>query len=1098
MTTLPRGLLAAFIALLLLVLTGGAWFFRSQERQHRQHLDSQLQSIAQLKSNQIVGWRKELLTDAEAIAGNPFVAGTLTRWFAAPDPAATAQILAWFGGLQQHYGYSDLQLLDTTGAVRLSLSGNNEALVPETRAAFDQAMRASRPTLSDLHQSHPNEPPHMGAFAPIFADGDRPGSAVGCLVLRSNAAGFLYPMIQSWPVESRTAETLLVRRDGNDVLFLNELRHRRDTALRLRIPVANAELPAAMAVAGKHGLADGRDYRGEEVIALTTAIPDSSWFMVTKIDAAEALADWRLQAWYIIGLTLAVGLCLTAGLGVIWQRYRKKHYQAAFQAEAERRESEARYRTTLMSVGDGVIACDRDGRVKLLNPVAEVLTGWSQADACGRPVEEVFVIVNEDTRLPVENPVNRVLREGIVVGLANHTSLITPGGVEFPIADSGAPIFDDQQQITGAVLVFRDQTEERRAEAALRRLTHLLQRAEEMAGMGCWEFDFKTRTVWASPSARRIYGLSEETWTIEEVQTLPLAEYRPALNRALKALVRDHEPYDMEFRIRRPTDGALVEIRSQAEYNPGENKIFGVIHDITEQRRIEAAIRESESRYRSLFQSNHAVMLLVDPDSGMVVDANPAAVRYYGWSREALLGKRISEINTLSPEEIAEALASVQSGLKNSFEFKHRRADGSVRDVEVYSGPLQVAGENRIYSIVHDVTDRKQAEEQRERLQEQLLQAQKLESVGRLAGGVAHDLNNLLSPILGYSDVLLMDLPETDDRRKYVQYIIQAGVRARDLVRQLLAFGRKQTLVVETVDLNELAAGFAHLLRRTVREDIGIEMIAAPALPTVRVDTGQIEQVIMNLVVNAQDAMPQGGRIVIETAAVVLDQEYADSHADVLPGPYVQLTVSDTGCGMSDEVREQIFAPFFTTKEKGKGTGLGLATAYGIVKQHGGHIWVYSEPDQGTTFKIYLPAAEMAIAPQPVEAAEDEEHTPTGGAVMVVEDNDMVRQLTVDVLNRRGYTVLEAASGAQCLELIKAHAGPLDLLLTDVVMPEMNGKALYKQAVQLRPGLKVLYMSGYTENVIASRGVLDQGVNFIQKPFAPRSLAAKVREVLAS
>jgi len=562
-------------------------------------------------------------------------------------------------------------------------------------------------------------------------------------------------------------------------------------------------------------------------------------------------------------------------------------------------------------------------------------------------------------------------------------------------------------------------------------------------------------------------------------------------------LVCDHEGYDVQFRIRRPTDGALVDIRSQAEYNQDENKIFGVIQDITEQVRIDAAVRESEARYRSLFQSNHAVMLLVDPDTGMVVDANPAAIRYYGWSREDLLDKRIGEINTLSAEEIAAALASVLSGRRNSFEFKHRLADGSSRDVEVFSGSLQVAGKTRIYSIVHDVTDRKQAEEQRERLQEQLLQAQKLESVGRLAGGVAHDLNNLLSPILGYSDVLLMDLPETDVHRKYVQYIIQAGVRARDLVRQLLAFGRKQTLVVETVDLNELASGFAHLLRRTVREDIAIEMVAALDAPVVRVDRGQIEQVIMNLVVNAQDAMPQGGRIVIETAQVDLDQEYASSHAGVQPGRYVRLTVSDTGSGMTSEVREQIFAPFFTTKEKGKGTGLGLATAYGIVKQHGGHIWVYSEPDQGTAFKIYLPAVESAIAPKPVEVAEDEEHAPASAAVMVVEDNDMVRQLTVDVLTRRGYTVLEAPGGAECLELIKGHVGPLDLLLTDVVMPEMNGKELYKKAVQLRPGLKVLYMSGYTENVIASRGVLDQGVNFIQKPFAPRNLAAKVREVLA-
>jgi len=251
-------------------------------------------------------------------------------------------------------------------------------------------------------------------------------------------------------------------------------------------------------------------------------------------------------------------------------------------------------------------------------------------------------------------------------------------------------------------------------------------------------------------------------------------------------------------------------------------------------------------------------------------------------------------------------------------------------------------------------------------------------------------------------------------------------------------------------------------------------------------------------VVNAQDAMPDGGKILIETAAIELHEDYAASHVGVVPGPFVVLTVTDTGCGMEAAVREQIFAPFFTTKEQGKGTGLGLAMVYGIIKQHGGHIWGYSEPGQGTTFKIYLPAAESSVESK-VQGVEVLPECSIGGTetVMVVEDNDMVRQLTVDILSRRGYRVMAAAGGAACLELLDAHTGPLDLLVTDVVMPEINGKMLYKQVAQRIPGIKVLYMSGYTENVIASRGVLDQGVNFIQKPFAPNSLAAKVREVLA-
>lgn len=1097
MKTVFRGLIASSVVLLLILIAGGLWFFLSQEKQLRHKVEGELQSIAELKVNQIVRWRGELLADARVIGENPYITAPLSQWLASPSPASVERILTWFGSLQNHLQYTDVLLVDPRGQVRLSLSGQTGKIGEVAAQTLATAVRERQPVLSPLHRRGESDAaPHLDAVVPLFdAEGGRT-TVAGGLILRSDASRFLYPMIQSWPGQSESAETLLVRRDGDEVLYLNELRHRKNTALQYRLPLTRVEVPAVKAVTGGKGVVAGPDYRGVEVLAVLSAIPDTPWFMVTKIDTAEALAEWKLRSFLIVGLMLGLGATMIAALGMAWQRYAKKQYQAAFRAEAERRQSEARYRTTLMSVGDGVIACDRDGRVTLLNPVAEVLTGWLQDDACGKSLAEVFVIVNEETRLPVENPVERVLREGIVVGLANHTLLLTPQGAEFPIADSGAPIFDEQERITGAVLVFRDQTEERKTEAALRQAHDQLERAEEMAGMGCWEFDFKSRTVWASPSARRIYGLDNAIWTIESVQSIPLPEYRSDLNRALKALVQNGEAYDVEFRILRPSDGALVDIRSQAEYYREEEKVFGVIHDITAQKRAAVELLESESRYRSLFQNNHAVMLLVDPENGAIVDANPAAVRYYGWSREQLLAKRVSDINILSPEEIKAALERARSARQNSFEFRHRLADGSIRDVEVLAGAIQVGGRDRLYSIVHDITERKEAEEKQGRLQEQLLLAQKLESVGRLAGGVAHDLNNLLSPILGYSELLQAELPEPDKRHDYVGYIIQAGIRARDLIQQLLAFGRKQTLVMETVDLNEVASGFAKLLRRTIREDIAIQMVTSPGLPAVRVDTGQIEQVIMNLVVNAQDALPEGGKITIETAVVELDQEYAASHAGVTPGRYVVMTVADTGFGMESEVREQIFTPFFTTKEKGKGTGLGLATTYGIVKQHGGHIWVYSEPGQGTTFKIYLPAAESAPEPKVSEPAASPAIASGSETVMVVEDNDMVRQLTVDVLSRRGYVVLEASGGEECLQKLGELSAPLDLLITDVVMPEMNGKMLYKQAAQLIPGLKVLYMSGYTENVIASRGVLDEGVNFIQKPFAPTSLAAKVREVL--
>lgn len=1097
MTFVPRRWLLAYTALLLLILAGGWMFFvHEEELKHRQVIN-QLESIAQLKIRQILQWQGERLGDGQVITESPFIADMVADWLANPSEGQAGRLHAWFASLQKNYQYANVLLLDPQGRICLNQNNSEEPIGQGTLATIAEAVRQRRALLTDLHQ-HRNLVPHQGVVSPLFTQQGADQQWVGTVVLLIDAQRFLYPMLQNWPVASNSAETLLVRRDGDEVLFLNELRHRRDTALRLRVPISHADLPAAMVVSGRHGQVDGIDYRGTPVIAVGYPVPDSSWYMIAKIDRTEALAEWHVHALLIGALMVLAILMLTACLGMVWQRGRKVEYRLALQVEQERRLAASRFRTMLLSVGDGVIVCDAAGRVSLLNPVAETLCGWSQEAAVGRPVEEIFHIVNEETRQPVENPVARVLHEGIVVGLANHTSLITPQGKEYPIADSGAPIFDEQQRITGAVLVFRDQSEERLAEAQLRRSTHLLERAEEMAEMGCWEFDFTTRLVWASPSARQIYGLHEATWTIEEVQRIPLPEYRTVLNHALRALVQENVPYDIEFRIQRPSDGALIDIRSQAEYDAESQKIFGIIQDVSTRKRAEAAIRESESRYRSLFQNNHAVMLLVDPESGCILDANPAAVRFYGWSREQLLAMKTSDINLLPAADVQAAMTYARGVQCRTFAFQHRLADGSVRDVEVISGAIVVDGRECLYSIVQDVSERRQAEEQRQRLQEQLLQAQKLESVGRLAGGVAHDLNNLLSPILGYSEMLQAELGGEVRQRDYVGTIFEAAIRARDLVRQLLAFGRKQALVVTTVDLNAVVRGFVPLLRRTVREDIHIELALSPATVRVRVDVGQIEQVLMNLVVNAQDAMPEGGRIDVESELVELDQAYADSHLDVQPGPHVRLSISDTGCGMDEEVCAQMFNPFFTTKSEGQGTGLGLATTYGIIKQHGGHIWVYSEIDQGTTFKIYLPAvtAEAGARPAPPAVEEGESNGMAGATLMVVEDNAMVRELAVDILSRKGYRVLAASGGEECLQQMRSEDSPIDLLLTDVVMPAMNGKALFKAACTLQPSLKVLYMSGYTENVIASRGVLDEGVNFIQKPFAPKALVAKVRQVL--
>ncbi|PIV19920.1 MAG: hybrid sensor histidine kinase/response regulator [Deltaproteobacteria bacterium CG_4_8_14_3_um_filter_45_9] len=380
-------------------------------------------------------------------------------------------------------------------------------------------------------------------------------------------------------------------------------------------------------------------------------------------------------------------------------------------------------------------------------------------------------------------------------------------------------------------------------------------------------------------------------------------------------------------------------------------------------------------------------------------------------------------------------------------------------------------------------------------LQDQLRQSQKMEAIGRLAGGIAHDFNNLLTVIKGYSQLSLVEIKEGDPLRGDIEEIKNAADRAADLTRQLLAFSRRQIMEMKVLDLNDLLKNLDKMLRRVIGEDIELVTPLAEDLGRVKADPGQIEQVIMNLSVNARDAMPEGGKLTIETANVELDGAYARNHVAVTPGRYVMISVSDTGVGMAPEVRDRVFDPFFTTKEKGKGTGLGLSTVYGIVKQSDGNIWVYSEPGKGTAFKIYLPRVDEPLE-EAGEVVVQKEIVGRGETILVVEDEEEVRKLAVQILRRQGYTVLEASQGNETSHICEQHKGAIHLMVMDVVMPGMNGRELAKSLEPHHPEMQVLYMSGYTDNAIVHHGILEKGLNFIQKPFTLEGLLRKVREVL--
>ena len=634
-------------------------------------------------------------------------------------------------------------------------------------------------------------------------------------------------------------------------------------------------------------------------------------------------------------------------------------------AESKRTAEEGRdlLRATLYSIGDGVITTDREGNVHMMNAVAERLTGYREAEALGVGIERIVQIVNQATRDTVENPVRRVLKDGQIVALANHTVLIPKTGPEVPIDDSAAPITGLGGGISGVVLFFRDVTERKKAFDVARRLASVVENSDDA-----------------------IIGNS--------------------------------------------LDGAVT------AWNLGAERIFGYS--------AEEMMGSSTSRLIPPDRRDDMQNILERIGQG-------ESVHHHETERLTKDGRRIKVSLTVSP----------------------------IRD-----GDGRVVGASK---IARDITRQHQ-------LEDMVRQTQKMEAVGRLAGGLAHDFNNLLTVILGYAATVDHRLPPHDPLRNTVAEILKAGERAASLTGQLLTFSRKQVTQPRVLDLNVFIKQTRDMLERLMGEDVDLAVVLEDDSCFVKVDSGQLTQILMNLTVNARDAMPTGGKLTIETQTVLRGHEDLGRRGVRPAGRYALVAVTDTGKGMDAETEAHLFEPFFTTKEAGKGTGLGLATVYGIVTQHSGWIDVYSEPGHGATFKIYLPSADGVKIEVP--SARDESRLGRTATILLVEDQAAIRMLAEDVLSDAGHLVLSASNGRVALELAIKHRDHIDLLITDVVMPEMSGPDLADQLTKSRPGLIVLFISGYTDHALLHRGAIEQGTAFLQKPFLPETLMARVNELL--
>ncbi len=657
----------------------------------------------------------------------------------------------------------------------------------------------------------------------------------------------------------------------------------------------------------------------------------------------------------------------------------------------------------------------------------------------------------------------------------------------------------DHEANAGAAVSGRAFTQ---AEAALRRSQAMLERTEALAQVGSWEWEVATDAVSWSPGLFRLLGrdIADGTVSFAEHASLYLPEDMARLERAVAAAVRDGTPYELELcavRADGVTRTCLVHGRAELGPDGSAVRLFGSMQDITERKRVEEALALKTAKLSAIFNGSPAGITVSSLVDGELLEVNDSALRMYGYSREEVVGRTVGALGTYANpaqrEELVRQLREKRS--VDDFPVDFRRRTGDVGVLEISGRLIDLHGTPCLVAMLVDVTARKRAEQERAKLEAQLHQAQKMESVGRLAGGVAHDFNNMLGVILGHVEVALDYQGLDPTLRDDLEEIRKAARRSADLTGQLLAFARKQVVTPRVLDLRETVTGTLTMLRRLIGENITLEWQPDSSPCPVRVDPSQIDQVLTNLCVNARDAISGIGKLTIETSPVRFDEADCALHRGTLPGDFIRLVVRDDGCGMDRETQAHLFEPFFTTKPMGTGTGLGLATIYGIVRQNGGFIAVDSEVGRGTTFTLYFPRHQTAPRPESVQRAAG--HDGVGReTVLLVEDEAAILRVTRRMLEKMGYIVLAAGTPGEAIRLAESHPTEIQLLMTDVVMPEMNGRDLAKQLLSRSPGLKRLFMSGYTADVIAHHGVLSDGVNFLQKPFSRADLDAAVRQAL--
>ncbi|MFQ5660367.1 MAG: GAF domain-containing protein [Gammaproteobacteria bacterium] len=1014
-----RWLLPLLIIVCLVVLVASVNVYQDYRQQEIVEIVNNLEAIAQLKAGQMENWLQERRGDAWTLANDPLLARTVAQFLqAGPGSDAGRLLVQRLTAVRQAYHYLTIQLLDNEAHRLLSVGGAQDLTAQELEKVA-QALTTRQTVFYHLHQEKAlaGQPIEHEIIIPLLlTDGQRTGP-VGVLYIHVDVSNFLFPLIQSWPLPSASGESLLVRREGGDVVFMNNLRFRADAAFRLRLPLAQPTLSATVALRGAEGIIEGRDYRGVDVVAAARKIAGTDWMLIAKIDHEEIYAPIRALTFNVIAVTTLL-LFSIVGSFYYWQKSINTGYQLKqHQAELKRLALVKHFEYLIQYANDIILLANDDGVIIEANNRALECYQFTREELIGRNILELDT--NE------KSSGNDAMLSESQIGLVFESVHRRKDNSGFPVEVSLRTINIENRIYQQ--LIIRDITERKALGERIRRMTRALRtlsRANEIlvrAGSEAELLDTLCGVIVDQAGYELAWVGYAEHDAKKTIRPAAQQGYATGYLESLFISWSDELPEG-----RGPAGEAI------------RNRTVVIIHDVQNDPRF-SHWREHAAQYG--FASSIALPLEIDADTTAVLNI-------------------------------------------------YAREDNAFNDDEMEL--LKDMAANLAYGIRVQRNNK-----EREVIEKMLRQSQRMESIGQLAGGLAHDFNNLLGIIQGSLEILKRSISEEQEGQKWIEKALDGVRRGALLTGKMLGFSRSKASAVETYSVNGILDGMVELLRKSLTPAITIKMELRDDVWLTDIDADEFQDAVLNIVLNARDAMDAGGSLLIETSNKVLDEAYARVNPGVEPGEYVLVSVSDTGCGMSETVQARMFEPFFTTKEAGKGTGLGMSMVYGFMKRCGGQIKVYSVPGHGTTLRLYLPRS-PAEESNRTAGTEDAEALPRGTeAVLVVDDEPELVEIARAYLEALGYRVRVAGSAAEALEVLDAGAGAIDLLFSDVVMPgAMDGYELAKQVTQRWPVIKVLLTSGFTDRAVEHNGLSRLQLELLDKPYTQRELAVRVRRIL--